>query len=227
MMARLFCYMMAMVMAMLAVPVRAEDGYDLWLRYAPAEQARAADISAHARTIVPVENGSTMEVATRELQRAVAHMTGSAPTLATTPTAGALWLATPRSAPGIPLSLKELGAEGFVVVATTQGPDRVDKGQAGEFVPCRAEIADSMLVRRAQEIDAGIADEEHVFQLEKWVAFGDRFSLEDIDDRARDRFRSEGVDERGFVDDRATGAIDQVSILFHFFQGRFVDQVMC
>ena len=61
-MARLFCYMMAMVMAMLALPVRAEDGYDLWLRYAPAEQARAADISAHARTIVPVENGSTMEL---------------------------------------------------------------------------------------------------------------------------------------------------------------------
>ena len=68
MMARLFCYMMAMVMAMLAVPVRAEDGYDLWLRYAPAEQARAADISAHARTIVPVENGSTVQVATREFR---------------------------------------------------------------------------------------------------------------------------------------------------------------
>ena len=121
MMARLFCYMMAMVMAMLAVPVRAEDGYDLWLRYAPAEQARAADISAHARTIVPVENGSTMEVATRELQRAVAHMTGSAPTLATTPTAGALWLATPRSAPGIPLSLKELGAEGYAIRSIDRG----------------------------------------------------------------------------------------------------------
>ena len=38
-----------------------------------------------------------------------------------------------------------------------------------------------------------MGSEEHVFQLEKWVAFGDRFSLEDIDDRARDRFRSEGV----------------------------------
>ena len=48
-------------------------------------------------------------------------MTGSAPTLATTPTAGALWLATPRSAPGIPLSLKGLGAEGYAIRSIDRG----------------------------------------------------------------------------------------------------------
>ena len=43
-MARLFCYMMAMVMAMLALPVRAEDGYDLWLRYAPAHYRKVTKL---------------------------------------------------------------------------------------------------------------------------------------------------------------------------------------
>ncbi len=121
MIARLFCYMTAMAMMMLALPARAEDGYDLWLRYAPADQTRAADISAHARAIASRTNSPTLRAATQELQRAITRMTGTAPALAETPTAGALWLATPDTAPALPVSLKALGPEGYAIRSIDQG----------------------------------------------------------------------------------------------------------
>jgi alpha-glucuronidase len=50
--ARLFCWMIAMagtaLTPMMAPAAQAEDGYDLWLRYTRADQARAPVLAAHA-----------------------------------------------------------------------------------------------------------------------------------------------------------------------------------
>ena len=52
MFARLFCWIMASALLISAPRALAEDGYDLWLRNAPADAAAAQQIGANARSIV-------------------------------------------------------------------------------------------------------------------------------------------------------------------------------
>jgi alpha-glucuronidase len=106
--------------AMALTPVaRAEDGYDLWLRYAPADAARSAPLSAHATAIVAQGNGPTWTAATAELQRGIAGMTGTKPAVTATIQQGALWLATPASAPSLPVKTDGLGQEGYAIRSVT------------------------------------------------------------------------------------------------------------
>lgn len=67
---------------LVAIPgqqVRAEDGYDLWLRYAPLDGEALADLRARA-PIVPVEidgpDSETLAVARAELRRGLAQLQG-------------------------------------------------------------------------------------------------------------------------------------------------------
>ncbi|MBJ7376272.1 alpha-glucuronidase family glycosyl hydrolase [Sphingobium sp.] len=120
--ARLFCWMIAMAATALTpvmAPVaQAEDGYDLWLRYAPADQARKPGLAAHATAIVTAGTSPTLTIATQELQRGIAGMTGAIPTVSATIQQGTLWLATPASAPALPIKTDGLGSEGYAIRTT-------------------------------------------------------------------------------------------------------------
>ncbi|MEG8221697.1 alpha-glucuronidase family glycosyl hydrolase [Sphingomonas sp. HH69] len=115
MIARLICWMMAIAMTVLTPVAMAEDGYDLWLRYARVDGAAAARIAAHASVITAPGDSATMQIIRDELQRGVTGMTGTAPMIADSMRPGALWLATPETAPALPLPLEGLGQEGYAI----------------------------------------------------------------------------------------------------------------
>lgn len=121
MIARLVYWMMSLACLTLSPVARAEDGYDLWLRYAPCDEKKAAAITAHASVIVAGDSNATLKAATDELQRGVAGMTGRTPALATEPQAGALWLATPDTTPALPVETGALGQEGYAIRSIRQG----------------------------------------------------------------------------------------------------------
>nr|WP_278254223.1 alpha-glucuronidase family glycosyl hydrolase [Sphingobium sp. BYY-5] len=107
-----------MVAVGLTPMARAEDGYDLWLRYARADPSRSAALSAHATAIVATGAGPTWAAATGELQRGIGGMTGAPPALSETIQQGALWLATPASTPALPVRTDGLGSEGYAIRST-------------------------------------------------------------------------------------------------------------
>ena len=121
MIARLFCWMMSLACLALSPMALAEDGYDLWLRHARADESRAAAVAAHASAIVAAGSSATLKAATDELQRGVSGMTGRTPALATEPQAGALWLATPATTPALPVKTGALGQEGYAIRSIRQG----------------------------------------------------------------------------------------------------------
>ncbi|MES2158721.1 MAG: alpha-glucuronidase family glycosyl hydrolase [Pseudomonadota bacterium] len=115
MLARLFCRMIAMIGIVAMPPAMAEDGYDLWLRYAPAQPTAARQISAHARTITAPGNSATIQIATAELQRGIGGMAGTTPALSNNIQRDGLWLATPAASPALPVKLEGLGREGYAI----------------------------------------------------------------------------------------------------------------
>lgn len=60
--------------AFTASAVRAEDGYDLWLRYRPVEQASIARYAPHATSIVVHGSSATLSAAADELQRGLSGL---------------------------------------------------------------------------------------------------------------------------------------------------------
>ncbi|MRW90494.1 alpha-glucuronidase [Duganella sp. FT80W] len=81
-----------------------EDGYDLWLRYRPLEQAAQARVQSQARSVVlPGAPSPTSQAALDELHKALTGMLGRAPAPSARISDGALLLATPAR-------LQELGA---------------------------------------------------------------------------------------------------------------------
>ncbi|XOU68679.1 alpha-glucuronidase family glycosyl hydrolase [Sphingomonas sp. VDB2] len=117
--ARLFCWMIAVtgtaLTPVMAPAAQAEDGYDLWLRYARTEPSRAGVLAAHANAIVASGNSPTLAIATQELQRGIAGMTGTTPALSATVQQGALLLATPASTHSLPVKTDGLGEEGYAI----------------------------------------------------------------------------------------------------------------
>ncbi|MBO9708558.1 MAG: alpha-glucuronidase [Caulobacter sp.] len=92
---------------------RAEDGYDLWLRYRPAQ-------GSVARTIAPSADTPTLKVARAELERGLAGLTPATPT-ADSPS---ILLGTPSGSPAVAalnLPLKDLGPEGYRIRTLPDG----------------------------------------------------------------------------------------------------------
>lgn len=112
---RLFRWSAGLFMLAAAPSAMAEDGYDLWLRYARADQGRAGAIAAHASVIAAQGDSPIIRAATQELQRGVAGMTGSAPALSRTPGRNALWLSTSLSTLTLPFKPQTLGTEGYAI----------------------------------------------------------------------------------------------------------------
>jgi alpha-glucuronidase len=106
-----------------ARPARAEDGYDLWLRYRPIEPAAAVAYRQDAAEIVAQGRSPTLDAAAAELARGLAGLLGGAPPLAPTPDRDhALILGTPGGSPlvaSLDLPLAPLGPEGFLIRSVT------------------------------------------------------------------------------------------------------------
>ncbi|MBH1998669.1 MAG: alpha-glucuronidase [Sphingomonadaceae bacterium] len=120
MIARLFCWMIAIAMASLTQVASAEDGYDLWLRYRPAQGEAAGRIAAQATAIVAPGTSATLTAVRAELQRGVTGMTGKAPALSDTVQQDALWLASSASTPALPVKTNGLGNEGYAIRSVTK-----------------------------------------------------------------------------------------------------------
>jgi alpha-glucuronidase len=105
---------------------RAEDGYDLWLRYRPVEAPWLERYRMSARELVPPPTAS--DAARNELTRAVAGLLGAAPAVAAEVTEdGAIVFGTPRTSAviaGLHLDLKDLGTEGYVIYSAILGGHR-------------------------------------------------------------------------------------------------------
>lgn len=105
--------------ALCAQPVRAEDGYELWLRYRPAAAARVDGYRARASQLVAAAETPTRAAARAELLRGLEGLLGAAPPLAGTVTGpGAIVVGTPASSPLIArlgLDIAGLGREGYVI----------------------------------------------------------------------------------------------------------------
>ncbi|WP_454884706.1 alpha-glucuronidase family glycosyl hydrolase [Sphingomonas oryzagri] len=108
----------------LGTAARAEDGYDLWLRYRPLDASGRAVAAAHATAIVAPGTSPTIAVAVAELRRGFAGMAGETPARVETPIAGSILLATPKEAEALGVTrpdLADLGREGFWLHATRAG----------------------------------------------------------------------------------------------------------
>ena len=99
-------------------PVAAEDGYDLWLRYAQAGAERPAASPRIAQLVAA--DATPTQVSTRdELLRGLHGLQGQAPGIADRIDRGdALLVGTPRSSPAIArlrLDLDDMGEEGYLI----------------------------------------------------------------------------------------------------------------
>jgi alpha-glucuronidase len=100
--------------------LRAEDGYDLWLRYRPIPEESLASYYRKAATeLVPGTSSPTLDVARAELSRGLSGLLGSEiPTTAQTTQNGSVIFGTPGSSPlvarlGLPLG--PAGPEGYLI----------------------------------------------------------------------------------------------------------------
>ncbi len=99
---------------------RAEDGYDLWLRYKPVETAALPAYRSHATTIVAAGSSPTVAAAVSELKRGLSGMLAGDVTTGNL-SDGAIVIGTPASSDivkSLSLPLARLGDEGFVIRST-------------------------------------------------------------------------------------------------------------
>ena len=111
-------------MALLACTgtVRAEDGYALWMRYAPLEPALAADYHTRLAEVVAPDQTPTQRAAREELERGLTGLTGRAPRMHVAAAINpSLVIGTPQSSTLIAPLRQELGAlgdEGYLLRQT-------------------------------------------------------------------------------------------------------------
>lgn len=101
---------------------RAEDGYNLWLRYAPLEPVLAADYGTQLGEVVAPDQTPTLRAARDELVRGLTGLLGTAPRIQNESSAGhVLALGTPQSSALIAPFREEvesLGEEGYLLKRT-------------------------------------------------------------------------------------------------------------
>ena len=111
----------AVLLAAVATPVKAEDGYDLWLRYKPLDGAHVAQYAPHV-TALTGGDGPALKVAEAELQRGIGGLTGHTPAMTDTVSDGDVVLGTPSESPlirALNLPLGALGTEGYLIRSVT------------------------------------------------------------------------------------------------------------
>ena len=116
-------------------PSRAEDGHDLWLRYAAVEQPMRRHYLARATGLVIEGESSTLSAARGELQRGLESMLGRPVPRLRQVRDGAILVGTAQSSPlvrGLALPLDRLGRDGFVIRSATVAGKRVTVIAASE-----------------------------------------------------------------------------------------------
>lgn len=114
-------FLIAAVLMLFAVPARAEDGYDLWLRYRPMDAGALAQYRPAATAIVAEGASPTLNAARDELVQGLSGLLDkrvAAGSLAD----GAVVVGTPVSSPlvaGLKLPLAGLGPEGYLIRSAT------------------------------------------------------------------------------------------------------------
>lgn len=127
-MRRFLAFLLLLLSVVLPSAVRAETGYDLWLRYQPLAREWQQRYGAAATQIVAPNSGPTIDAALEELNRGLEGMLGHASTRSETVMSdGALLLGTTKSPLVAPLGLPlaRLGEEGFLIRSTTIDGKRV------------------------------------------------------------------------------------------------------
>lgn len=106
------------LLLLVAGPARAEDGYDLWLRYRPVEADERDSYTPFAKAVVFPAESPTLASAKSELRRGLEAMLAAPIPDSSSLRAGAIVAGTPRSSPAVAamrLPLQKLGREGYVI----------------------------------------------------------------------------------------------------------------
>ena len=128
-----------LVMSALLAPAaaRAEDGYDLWLRYSPVEQPLRDRYAALATGVVAQTDGPIAGAAVGELRRGLGSMLATPVPQLTQLRNGAIVMGTPLNSPlvrGLALPLGDVGKEGFLIRSATLDGKRTTVVAANEEV---------------------------------------------------------------------------------------------
>jgi alpha-glucuronidase len=125
-----------------SAPARAEDGYDLWLRYVPIQDATLRDSYARSLTaLVARADSPTGRLVVAELERGLSGMLGRQMTRTARVTGpGALVVGTPAREPviaalGWSAPLEAVGRDGYIIKSAT-----VD-GHAATVIAANTEVA--------------------------------------------------------------------------------------
>jgi alpha-glucuronidase len=122
-------FLAAALLLLLALPalttqVRAEDGYDLWLRYRPMEPSALAQYRPLATAVISQGSAPSLDAAKAELTRGLSGLLDR-PVGAGAIGDGAVVIGTPATSPliaGLKLPLAALGKEGYLIrSASLQG----------------------------------------------------------------------------------------------------------
>jgi len=112
-------FMLAMSLAAFgAGTARAEDGYELWLRYRPVEAERIETYRAAATGLLAGGDSPTLRVVTQELTRGLSGLTDRPVATVERPVDGTILYGAPASSPliaGLSLPLEGLGEEGYLI----------------------------------------------------------------------------------------------------------------
>jgi alpha-glucuronidase len=147
----------------------AEDGYDLWLRYAPLPPAAAATLAAHASGVVSFGRSPTLRAAVAELRRGFGRMGGRVVPEASAPAPGAIVLALAPQARTLglpPRALAGLGTEGFLIRSLHGSTVVAANGEAGLLYGAfrllelaeQGQPLDALDVRSAPRLDLRMLD---------------------------------------------------------------------
>jgi alpha-glucuronidase len=113
----------AAFLLLLAIPARAEDGYDLWLRYRPMEASALAQYRPLATAIVSEGNSPSLNAAKNELTHGLSGLLDR-PVRPGPLADGAVVIGTPASSPsiaGLKLPLTALGRDGYLIRSASLG----------------------------------------------------------------------------------------------------------
>ena len=118
---RMIYRLLLLTLVMVAPCARAEDGYDLWLRYPPLPTQWLSTYRPSLTELIPGAHSPTLDIAQAELLRGLGGLIGAPLPVSgvTQPNRdGAVILGTPQSSPIIArlgLDLRGVGAEGYVI----------------------------------------------------------------------------------------------------------------
>jgi alpha-glucuronidase len=110
--------LLLLLLVIFASPASAEDGYELWLRYHPIDQALRQQYVRHASSIVTGSNSPTLRVATDELRRGLGGLLATTIIVGEEVRDGSILIGTPATSKdiaGLRLRVQPLGREGFLI----------------------------------------------------------------------------------------------------------------